>query len=71
MFVFAIQLCREPAHYDPLDVDQWRFHVVSADDVREHGTRSVGMSFLRRYAPKPVSFDGLAEAIEAARRHPA
>ncbi len=39
-------------------------------DVREHGTRSVGMSFLRRYAPEPVSFEGLAEAIEATRRHP-
>lgn len=71
VFVFAIQVCCEPTLYDPFDVDQWRFHVVSADDVREHGTRSVGTSFLRRYAPEPVSFDGLAEAIEAARRHPA
>jgi hypothetical protein len=68
VFVFAIQICREPALYDPLAVDQWRFHVVSADDVRGHGTRSVGMNFLRRYAPEPVSFDGLAEAIEVRRR---
>ena len=71
MFVFAIQTCREPALYDPLNVDQWRFHVVSADDVREHGTRSVGMSFLRRYAPEAVRFKGLPEAIEAVPRHPA
>ena len=56
--------------WNNFDVVSGRFHVVSADDVREHGKRSVGMSFLRRYAPEPVSFDGLAEAIEAARRHP-
>jgi hypothetical protein len=71
VFVFAIQISREPALYDVLEVNQWRFHLVSADDVREHGTRSVGVSFLRRYAPEPVGFEGLAEAIEAARRHPA
>ena len=67
VFVFAIQTCREPALYDPLDVGQWRFHVVPADAVREHGTRSVGMSFLRRHAPAPVSFEGLNQAVEALR----
>lgn len=63
VFVFAIQTCREPVL--PLDVEQWRFHVVPAEAVREHGTRSVGMSFLHRYAPTPVSFERLGQAVEA------
>ncbi len=65
VFVFAIQACEDQSHYRALDIAQWVFHVVGAPTVREHGSRSVGMSFLKKHAPEPVGFDRLAETIRA------
>ncbi len=68
VFVFAVQTCREPEHYDPLDTGQWEFYAVPARTLREYGARSVGLGFLDRVAEGPRSLGELARAVEAAYR---
>lgn len=65
VFVFAVQTCKDHASYDALDIAQWAFYVVAAEHVRACGYKSVTIGWVRRFA-EPVSFDGLAAAIEAA-----
>ncbi len=65
VFVFAVQSCMDPAAYDPLSLDQWQFFVVRAERVRECGHRSVSIRWVRQHA-EPVTFAGLAEAVENA-----
>jgi hypothetical protein len=63
VFVFAVQTCKEPEAYDPLDVRQWDFYVVGAGHVRACGYKSVSISWVRQHA-EPVSFQELAQAVE-------
>lgn len=65
VFVFAVQTSEDHALYDALDVGQWEFYVVSAGPVRDCGSKSVTIGWVRRHA-EPVSLGALAEAIEAA-----
>jgi hypothetical protein len=67
VFVFAVQICKDPEAYNVLDVAQWEFYVVGASHVREAGFKSVTISRVRRYA-EPVSFGNLASAIETVGR---
>jgi hypothetical protein len=66
VFVFAVHTCKDPAAYDALDVAQWDFYVVPAQQVRDSGYKSVTIWWVRRYA-EALPFDQLAAAIEAAR----
>jgi hypothetical protein len=71
VFVFAIQTCTDPASYDGLDVAQWQFYVVPAAAIRGAGYRSAGVEFVRTHATAgPITYDELAQAIEAAGRPP-
>ncbi len=67
VFVFAVQTCREHKHSNALDVGQWEFYVVPADAVRSSGPIRLQDSRHRggRKQAEPVSFDGLAGAIDA------
>lgn len=65
VFVFAVHTCKEHANYDALDVGQWEFYVVDAEQIRACGFKSVSIAWVRRFA-EPVTFEGLASAIEAA-----
>ncbi len=34
VFVFSVQTCKDPRHYDALHLSQWEFYAVAADRVR-------------------------------------
>ena len=65
VFVFCLHTARSHAEYDPLDVTQWKFWVMSATRVRFHGTRQVGLTFVKENSPTYVWSD-LREAVLAA-----
>jgi hypothetical protein len=67
VFVFAVQICREPGAYDALDLAQWEFYVVPAQRVRECGYKSVSIVWVRKHA-EPVTFGELATTIESVGR---
>lgn len=67
-WVFALQTCRDHSRYDPLDVAQWEFRVMSHRRLLESGQKSARLSFFDRMGVRAVEFDDLAEAIGAARR---
>lgn len=64
VFVFAIQTCMDHAAYDVLDIRQWEFWVADAGAVRDAGTRTVGMTWVRANARGPLRLDELPAAIE-------
>ena len=66
VFVFAIQTCTDPQAWDALDVGQWEFYAASAEAIRKHGWRSIGLPTLRRSAKGPFGYSGLPQAVEAA-----
>jgi hypothetical protein len=50
VFVFAVQTCRDHAEYDALDTSQWEFYVVGASLVRDAGTESLSIAWVRERA---------------------
>jgi hypothetical protein len=64
VYVFAMHICREPDQYDPLRIEDWRFRVMSAAQLAEHGVRSVTLGFLDKHAPAHYSLDDLAQAVQ-------
>lgn len=66
VFVFAIQTQSKPESYDPLDVDHWEFYVVHADRIRELGTKSVGLGWVKANCAGPVKFGMLNAEISGA-----
>ncbi len=63
VFVFALQTCDEAERYDPLSVEQWAFWVLAAQEIVDHGGRSVGLAFVEARAER-LRWEQLAEAIE-------
>lgn len=68
VFVFAIHRCRVPDDYDPLDIGQWEFRVVPAEEIRRQRLGSVGLSWLDRFSPQRLQLGGLADAVRVAVR---
>jgi hypothetical protein len=66
VYVFAVQSAQSHDDYDPLDVGQWEFYVLSRLTVQEYGARSIGLRSLQKLAGGPKLYDGLADAITAA-----
>jgi hypothetical protein len=67
-WIFALQTCRDPEAYDPLDAGQWDFRVVPHRQLLRSGQTSAGLSFFDRIGADPVGFGELAEAVQGARR---
>lgn len=67
-WVFALQTCRDPEAYDPLDADQWEFRVVPHRQLLASGQTSAGLSFFDRIGAGPVRFGELAEVVRGACR---
>jgi hypothetical protein len=63
VFVFCVHTCREHETYNTLDLGQWEFYVVSGEDVRAAGVKSVGLARVRTWA-EPVGFDDLRNAVQ-------
>jgi hypothetical protein len=62
VFVFAIETAKTHEAYDPLDMDQWEFRVLSAHRIKQD---TLSYSFLSRMT-SAVRFEGLAEAVRGA-----
>lgn len=69
VFVFAVQTQIDPMLYDMLDINHWRFWVVTSGAVRDHAGKSVGMKWVEDHAAfGSISWDQLAEAIQQSRQ---
>lgn len=66
VYVFALETCRDPQLYDPLDLSQWEFRVVPGSQVREWGQRSVSLSRLVSLGVPAVTAAGLPGAVAEA-----
>lgn len=67
MYFFAL-LATTREIPDPLDLDQWKFHVLSARVLDEETPtqRSVCLAGLKALGASEVSFSQLSEAVKAA-----
>jgi hypothetical protein len=68
VWVFALQTATDPARYDPLDINQWEFRVVSHRRLLATGQVSAGLSLFDRLRIEPVSYSHLREAVAGTRR---
>jgi hypothetical protein len=66
VFVFGVQMQRDPAAYDVLDIAHWEFWVVSARTIRERAVKTVGIGWVREHAAGRLPYGGLADVIRVA-----
>lgn len=66
VYVFCIQTAVEHDGYDPLDVSQWEFYVVSLADIEATGYKSIGMPTLRQLTTGNTPYAELQDAIRKA-----
>ena len=64
VFVFAVQTCRVPKDYGPLDLDQWRFYVLGRDAVESTKVRSISLATVQKLDPIECSYSGLRAAVK-------
>lgn len=69
-YVFCVQTATTHSEYDPLDISQWEFYVLSRRDIAATGYRSIGLVTLRSLTAGPTTYDALAGAIQQAVRDP-
>lgn len=65
-YVFALHTARAHDELDPLELSQWRFHVLGRQAVAATSQSSIGLATLARLGAVEVAYDELAAAIEAA-----
>jgi hypothetical protein len=63
LWVFALQTCQSPTEYDPLELSQWAFRVISHRELLACAQASAGISFFDRKGIAPVGYDDLGQAI--------
>ena len=68
VYVFALLDCQDQRKVDPLDLDQWRFFVLSSRvlDRKLPEAKTIGLAGLMRLGPLEVGVDGLARAVRDA-----
>ena len=68
VYVFCVLTPTRREAADPLDVDNWRFHVLSTRvlDERAPTQKTIGLGGLKRLGAKETRFDGLAGAVRTA-----
>jgi len=57
VYVFALQTAQSHDAYDPLDVTQWEFYVLSRSTIEGWGAMSIGLRSLRSLAGGPTPYD--------------
>lgn len=63
MYVFCVNTATSHEVYDPLDVDQWDFYVISRSDIEQLGQRSMGLATVSRLGGQAVKFDKLGAQV--------
>ena len=68
VYVFALLACRDKSEVNPLDVRQWEFFVVptQALNARKRSQPSITLKSLLALAAGPITYAGLAEAVQRA-----
>ncbi len=68
VYVFALLAHQDRATLDPLNLDQWRFYVLSTREIdqRERSQHSITLSSLERMGAGPYPFAELRAAVAAA-----
>ena len=66
VFVFCVQTAITHEAYDPLDINQWEFYVLSRESVVATTYKSLSLPALLRLTGGPIAYDEHAEAIEGA-----
>ncbi len=67
VWVFALQTCKIPAAYNPLDLDQWEFRVVPHRQLIRARQKSGRISFLDGLGVQPVPYEQLPLEVQRAR----
>lgn len=68
VYVFCLQTAQTHEAYNPLDVRQWEFYVLSRAVVATTERKSLGLATVQRLSNGSVAFPGLATAIGEATR---
>jgi hypothetical protein len=69
VYVFCTQTCQSHDLYDPLDVSQWSFDVVSAGAIAALSQKSLGLNTVRKLSGGATPFADLAGVVrESAKR---
>jgi hypothetical protein len=63
VYVFCVHTALTHEKYNPLDVSQWEFHVVSRSALVALGLQSVGIRTVRKLAHGPTSWANLEYAV--------
>jgi len=63
VFVFSVQTETDPSRYNPLDLDQWRFYVVSGKRIEELDQDSIRLSRVEKFATS-VGIEELHQEVE-------
>ena len=66
VYVFALQTCRDPDLYDPLNLAQWEFRVVPGPTVRAWNQMTIGLTRLEASGFTAHPITDLAQAVHAA-----
>jgi hypothetical protein len=53
VWIFALQICKDPVGYDPLSLDQWEFRVMPHRQLLAAGQRNARLSPSGATASKP------------------
>ena len=67
LYVFCIQIERDPESWNALDVSQWRFYLLTKERVETIGCRSIGLGTLAKHAQEMKADEFVQVAGEAIR----
>jgi len=70
LYVFCLQTCTDPASFDALDLDQWRFHVLSTRALDDNlgGQKTLALGRLAEIGAIECDFAGIPEAVASVMR---
>lgn len=63
VYVFCVQTAQTHEAYDPLDVGQWQFYILSRAEVAATGYKSLSLPTLLTMTGGPVAYSELADRI--------
>lgn len=64
IYVMCLNAQMDPAEFDPLDINMWRFFVVPRHVLAAPGFASVDLRWLERQSIRPVTFDALRKEVD-------
>lgn len=68
VYVFCLLIEKDKSLIDHLDLDQWKFYVVSTEHINQEKPtqKTIGLSGLKELNPEIVPFDGINNAVKRA-----